>query len=154
MRATHRFASIVSILAAVFISWQPLAHARVEAGPCRWTKQAPIPTWYSLQGIAPLSPNECWIASAPLLGEIGELAHTVGAPLVIAINGITAVNATTAWIAGWNGFVARTADGGQTWRPESITGAETIDFEDALFLNAQRGWVGGNIGIWQRSQGR
>jgi photosystem II stability/assembly factor-like uncharacterized protein len=74
----------------------------------------------------------------------------IGAPPLTAINGVTAVNSTTAWIAGWNGFVARTTNNGQTWRPERIAGAETIDFEDALFLDAQRGWVGGNIGLWQR----
>ena len=69
---------------------------------------------------------------------------------VTAINGVTAINSTTAWIAGWAGFVARTTNSGQTWRPETIAGAETVDFEDALFLDANRGWVGGNIGIWQR----
>jgi photosystem II stability/assembly factor-like uncharacterized protein len=76
--------------------------------------------------------------------------QNVGAPPITAINGVTAVSSTTAWIAGWNGFVARTTNGGATWKAEAIAGAETIDFEDALFLDAQRGWVGGNIGIWQR----
>ena len=78
----------------------------------------------------------------------------VDAPPVTAITGVTAVNSTTAWIADWNGFVARTVDGGQTWRRERIAGAEQVDFEDALFLDAQTGWVGGNIGIWKRSRSR
>ena len=63
---------------------------------------------------------------------------------------MTAVGPNTAWIAGWNGFVAGTRDGGQTWRKETIAGAESVDFEDTLFLDPQRGWVGGNIGIWAR----
>jgi photosystem II stability/assembly factor-like uncharacterized protein len=74
----------------------------------------------------------------------------VGAPPITAINGVTAVSSTTAWIGGWNGFVARTNDGGTTWRQEAIPGATGVDFEDALFLDAQHGWVGGNIGIWSR----
>jgi photosystem II stability/assembly factor-like uncharacterized protein len=78
------------------------------------------------------------------------IAQNVGAPPVTAITGVTAVSSTTAWIAGWNGFVAQTRDGGQSWRKEIIAGAEQVDFEDALFLDAQSGWVGGNIGIWQR----
>jgi photosystem II stability/assembly factor-like uncharacterized protein len=78
----------------------------------------------------------------------------VGVPPVTAITGVTAVNSTTAWIAGWYGFVAGTRDGGQTWRQESIAGAEQVDFEDALFLDAQQGWVSGNIGIWKRSRAR
>jgi photosystem II stability/assembly factor-like uncharacterized protein len=76
----------------------------------------------------------------------------VGAPPVTAITGVTTVNSTTAWVAGWYGFVAMTRDGGQTWRQERIVGAEQVDFEDALFLDAQHGWVGGNIGIWKRSR--
>ena len=74
----------------------------------------------------------------------------VGAPPVTAITGVTAVDAATAWVAGWSGFVAVTRDGGETWRRERIAGAEGVDFEDAHFLGAQRGWVGGNIGIWKR----
>jgi len=31
---------------------------------------------------------------------------------------------------------------GQSWRQEAVAGAEGIDFEDALFLDAQTGWVG------------
>ena len=76
----------------------------------------------------------------------------VGAPPVTAITGVTAVSSTIAWIAGWNGFVAQTRNGGQSWRQERIAGANEVDFEDALFLNAQSGWVGGNIGIWKRSR--
>ena len=76
-------------------------------------------------------------------------SQNVGAPPVTAITGVTAVNSTTAWIAGWYGFVAQTTDGGSTWRQEPIAGAEQVDFEDARFTGAQRGWVGGNIGIWK-----
>jgi hypothetical protein len=32
-----------------------------------------------------------------------------------------------------------------------VPGAATIDFETLRFLDADNGWVGGNIGIWHRS---
>lgn len=80
------------------------------------------------------------------------IVQNVGAPPLTAINGVTAVSPSTAWIAGWNGFVAQTKNRGQSWRQQSVPGAEGVDFEDALFLDAQSGWVGGNIGIWKRSR--
>lgn len=78
------------------------------------------------------------------------VTQDVGAPPVTAITGVTAVDSNTARIAGWYGFVAVTRDGGQTWHQERIAGAEQVDFEDAFFLDAERGWVGGNIGLWKR----
>ena len=77
-------------------------------------------------------------------------SQNVGAPPVTALNGITVMNGSTALVAGWNGFVARTNDAGNTWRRESIPGTADVDFEDTLFLDPQHGWVGGNIGIWAR----
>ena len=44
-----------------------------------WVEQAPIPTWFDIQGIDAVSATEAWIASAPLLGDEGELAHTTDA---------------------------------------------------------------------------
>jgi hypothetical protein len=32
---------------------------------------------------------------------------------------------------------------------DPVAGAEQVDFEDTVFIGAQRGWVGGNIGIWK-----
>jgi photosystem II stability/assembly factor-like uncharacterized protein len=112
MRTLYRFASTVLILAAVLIYGRLSAQTKVGTERNRWAKQAPTPTWFSLQGIAPISPTECWIASAPLLGDVGELAHTTDA-------------GRTWTVAGWNGFVTRTTDAGTTWRAENIAGAET-----------------------------
>jgi hypothetical protein len=73
------------ILAGFFLALIPVtnvAHSGQEwSNPARngWIKQAPVPTWFNLQGVAVISPNECWIASAPLLGDVGELAHTTDA---------------------------------------------------------------------------
>ena len=47
-------------------------------------------------------------------------------------------------------LVAVTRDGGETWRREVVPDGEQVFMEDILFLDAQRGWVGGNIGLWKR----
>jgi photosystem II stability/assembly factor-like uncharacterized protein len=77
----------------------------------------------------------------------------VPAQPLTAITGVTAVDANTAWIAGWYGFVAVTRDGGESWRREFIPDGR-VDMEDLLFIDGQRGWVGGNIGIWKRVAGQ
>jgi photosystem II stability/assembly factor-like uncharacterized protein len=81
------------------------------------------------------------------------VAQNVHAPPVTAITGVTAVDANTAWIAGWYGFVAVTRNGGETWQQEVIPEGN-VDMEDLLFIDAQRGWVGGNIGLWKRTAGQ
>jgi hypothetical protein len=66
---------MVLIVVVGLICLQLSASAQVVAARNHWVKQAPIPTWFSLQGIVALSPTECWIASAPLLDDVGELAR-------------------------------------------------------------------------------
>jgi hypothetical protein len=75
MKAASRSVSMVLIVVVGLICLQLSASAQVVAARNHWVKQAPIPTWFSLQGIVALSPTECWIASAPLLDDVGELAR-------------------------------------------------------------------------------
>jgi photosystem II stability/assembly factor-like uncharacterized protein len=145
IRATYRFTSTISFLVAVFIYFQPSASAETAAARSRWTKQAPIPTWYSLRGITALSPNECWIASAPLLDDVGELAHTTDGGrswTVVALphqmNAIFFVDSLHGWAAG-NAFY-HTSDGGQTWIKDNDFGT----IEDLFFLDTLHGWASGN----------
>jgi len=76
-----------------------------------------------------------------------------GASAGTGLMGVWATSPTTAWIAGWYGFVARTTDGGKTWQQESIPGAPDAFFECAEFLDAERGWVAGDAGIFFRDPG-
>ena len=76
--------------------------------------------------------------------------QTAGGPPGTAYTGVHAVSATTAWIAGWYGYVARTTDAGQTWQSESIPGGSGAFWECAAFLDAERGWVAGDAGIFFR----
>ena len=43
---------------------------------------------------------------------------------------ISAVNARVAWVSGRFGTYAITTDGGKTWRPGVVPGAETLQFRD------------------------
>src|SRR2546423_5622513 len=141
----HRVTRTVLIL-LILLGWVlPSAPGRVGAGRARWTKQAPIPTWFSLQGVAPISPNECWIASAPLLDDIGELAHTTDAgrtwtvvQVPRQVNAVAFVDSLHGWAAG-NGFF-HTIDGGQTWIQDNDFGT----IYDLFFLDTLHGWASGN----------
>jgi photosystem II stability/assembly factor-like uncharacterized protein len=46
------------------------------------------------------------------------------------LRGVSAVSALVAWTSGANGTVLRTTDGGRTWTPRPVPGAETLDFRD------------------------
>lgn len=55
--------------------------------------------------------------------------------------GLVAVSAAVAWASGTRGRVARTTDGGATWRVDSIPGAATLDFRDIHAASATRAWT-------------
>ncbi|MEP6686841.1 MAG: hypothetical protein ABJC36_00745 [Gemmatimonadales bacterium] len=46
------------------------------------------------------------------------------------LQAISPVNARVAWASGTNGTFVVTTDGGQTWRPGVVAGAETLEFRD------------------------
>ena len=60
-----------------------------------------------------------------------------------------AVSPEVAWIAGADGFIARTTDAGASWQPETVPGASGSWFEAVRFAGPEVGWAGGN-GIWRR----
>src|SRR5262245_12345215 len=46
------------------------------------------------------------------------------------LRGVSAVSPQVAWASGAGGTVLRTVDGGRTWQPLRVPGAETLDFRD------------------------
>lgn len=46
------------------------------------------------------------------------------------LRGVSAFNAQVAWASGQKGVFVRTTDGGATWRPGVVAGAESLDFRD------------------------
>ena len=78
-----------------------------------------------------------------------------GAPENQPIKDVHAINSTTAWIVGQDGYVARTTNGGTTWVQEMFVPGFQYAFEACYFLDMDTGWVGGaNVppqgGIWAR----
>jgi len=143
MKASYRSIRTALAVVGILICLQLSANAQTLVTP--WTKQAPIPTWYNLQGIAALSPTECWIASAPLLGDVGELAHTTDAGrtwTVVSmdrqVNADAFVDSLHGWAAG-NAFF-HTTDGGRTWIKDNNFGT----VYDLFFLDKLHGWASGN----------
>jgi photosystem II stability/assembly factor-like uncharacterized protein len=50
--------------------------------------------------------------------------------LATSLRGLSAVDQATAWISGAGGRYAFTRDGGATWHPGAVPGAEALDFRD------------------------
>jgi len=55
--------------------------------------------------------------------------------------GLVALSATTVWASGTRGRVAHTADGGKTWRVDTITGADSLDLRDIHAVSTARAWA-------------
>lgn len=55
--------------------------------------------------------------------------------------GLFAVDSAVAWAAGSGGVVARTTDGGRTWRTDSVPGASHLFFIDVYARDAAQAWV-------------
>ena len=48
----------------------------------------------------------------------------------VRLRGVSAVSGQVAWVSGEKGTVLRTVDGGKTWHPRPVPGAEALDFRD------------------------
>jgi photosystem II stability/assembly factor-like uncharacterized protein len=55
--------------------------------------------------------------------------------------GLVAVNANVVWASGTRGRVARTTDGGKTWRVDSVPDAARLDFRDIFASSDSRAWA-------------
>ncbi len=52
-----------------------------------------------------------------------------------SIRGIDALDENVAWLSGSGGRYAFTKDGGQTWRTDSVPGADSLDFRDIEIIS-------------------
>ena len=55
--------------------------------------------------------------------------------------GLTAVSPTVVWASGTRGRIARTTDGGKTWRVDSVPDATGLDFRDIFAASDGRAWA-------------
>ena len=74
--------------------------------------------------------------------------HAAGAqwtPLASNTNaefrGLVAVSPTVVWASGTRGRVARTTDGGATWKIDTIPGADSLDLRAVAARSATHGWA-------------
>lgn len=132
--------SIAVMLAAGLLV--PATPSSAETDAARWTKQAPSPTWYNLAGAAAISATEAWVAAAPLLGDVGEIAHTTDGgvswdvvEMPRQVNTIYFIDSMRGWAAG-NGLF-HTLDGGATWTQDKDWGT----IYDLYFLDSKYGWA-------------
>ncbi|MFM9610256.1 WD40/YVTN/BNR-like repeat-containing protein [Streptomyces niveiscabiei] len=77
--------------------------------------------------------------TAPSGGPQWALKDT-GSPTV-RFRGLAAVSRDTAWLAGTQGTVLRTTDGGASWRNVSPPGAQDLQFRDVEAFDARRAVV-------------
>jgi photosystem II stability/assembly factor-like uncharacterized protein len=59
----------------------------------------------------------------------------------LRFRGVSAVNSKVAWASGNGGTVARTVDGGKTWRASVVPGAEALDFRDVEGVDANTAYL-------------
>jgi photosystem II stability/assembly factor-like uncharacterized protein len=50
--------------------------------------------------------------------------------VTVRLRGVSVVSLQVAWVSGGAGTVLRTIDGGATWQPRPVPGAEALDFRD------------------------
>jgi len=65
-----------------------------------------------------------------LMGAEPPKEYEIGAAPQPRLRGVSAVSSSVAWASGANGTVLRTIDGGRTWQPRPVSGAEKLDFRD------------------------
>jgi photosystem II stability/assembly factor-like uncharacterized protein len=58
-----------------------------------------------------------------------------------SLRGISAVDDRVAWASGTGGTYLRTIDGGATWQPAKVPGAEALDFRAVHTLDARTAWL-------------
>jgi len=55
--------------------------------------------------------------------------------------GLVAVSPSVVWASGTRGRIARTSDGGKTWRVDSVPDATRLDFRDIFAASSGRAWA-------------
>jgi len=58
-----------------------------------------------------------------------------------SLRGIAAVSDRVAWASGTGGTYLLTTDGGRTWKPAPVPGAEALDFRDVHALDDRTAWL-------------
>ncbi len=80
-----------------------------------------------------------FLAAANALAQSGpqvQLSHTIE-----SLRGVSAVSRQIAWASGTHGTYLRTIDGGHTWTPAQLPGAEALDFRAVVAFSADEAFL-------------
>ena len=58
-----------------------------------------------------------------------------------SLRGVSAVSRKIAWASGTHGTYLRTTDGGRTWLPAQVPGAESLDFRAVVAFSASEAFL-------------
>ena len=65
-----------------------------------------------------------------------QISHTTE-----SLRGVSAVSRDVAWASGTHGTYLRTIDGGRTWTPTQVPGAETLDFRAVVAFSGDEAFL-------------
>ncbi|WP_141330935.1 oxidoreductase [Myxococcus sp. AB025B] len=82
-----------------------------------------------------------FLAAMLSVGSAGMRWETQPSLTSVRLRGVSAVDARVAWASGDQGTFVRTTDGGQTWRPGKVPGAEALDFRDVDAFSATTAYL-------------
>ncbi len=78
-----------------------------------------------------------WLALAPAAWSVEALrVESQNSGTTAHLQAVSVVDARVAWVSGRAGTYARTVDGGATWHPAVVPGAETREFRDVHAVDA------------------
>ena len=86
-----------------------------------------------------------WMAALVALGATPEGADPAWeaqpSGVTVRLRGVSAVSEQVAWASGDKGTFLRTMDGGKTWQPGVVPGAEALDFRDVDAFSASTAYL-------------
>ena len=78
----------------------------------------------------------CIVASTALAQWAPQKSNTNA-----SLRGLSVVDANVVWASGTGGTFLRTTDGGETWQPGTVAGAEKLDFRDVQAVDAKTAYL-------------
>jgi len=110
---------------------------------------------FALSGVSFADANNGWV-----VGDGANVIHTTNGgvtwlpenpPSQTNLGTVYAVSPSVAWVGGYE-VIARTLDGGKTWKQENFVNQHPTSFSGLYFLDADNGWAGGFNGTFHRTK--
>ncbi|MFT5142411.1 MAG: photosystem II stability/assembly factor-like uncharacterized protein [Rhodothermales bacterium] len=85
--------------------------------------------------------SACTTPEAPPEPLTGAYWQQQAVETAARLQAVSAVSNDVVWASGTEGTFARTVDGGETWQPGQVTGAEDLEFRDVHAINADHAFL-------------